>query len=138
MKTETINNIKNLNIENIVKSIFPYSKDFEVKLSIFTELGIAEWATWFIVIYRGNILDDYLLLQICGHSDYTKTNFLIADFDIIKFENELKKAIDKNDVFQFVYFNKQIGDLHFLNINEMKRLYDFLFESKIILFEPTE
>lgn len=128
--------IEELNIEKLVENIFPYDKGLKVIESMFLKSGIAEWPTWFVVLYRGEILDDYLLLTICGHADYTRLRFLKDDFQLEAFRKSLIKAVEKNEIFQFYWFNELIGDESFMNLNEMSRLYSFLKIRHIELFEP--
>ena len=138
MKTEFLEKIKNLNIEELVKKMLPYSKDFEVSYKCFFKKGIAGWPTWFIVIYRGEIFDDYLLFTICEHSEYTRTKYLKEKFDIDHFINDMDLAAREKKLYTFFRKNIFIEEDHFLHINDMKRLYDYLSEHNIILFEPTE
>ncbi|MFY7815032.1 MAG: hypothetical protein ACOVRK_07545 [Chryseobacterium taeanense] len=138
MKTSLPKKIENLNIEELVKEVFPYNKDFKVTFKSYFLDGIAEWPTWFIVIYRGKILNDYILLTICEHSEYTRTKYLCEEFDLEYFSHQMNIAGSSRTLYTFLDKNQFIEEEHFLHINEMKRLYDYLAKNKIILFEPTE
>lgn len=138
MKTELSEKIKNLNIEELVKKMLPFSNDFEVSYKFFFKKGIADWPTWFIVIYRGKILNDYILLTICEHSEFTKTKYLNEKFVMDNFIYEMGVAAGERKLYTFFNKNKFIEEEHFLQVKEMKRLYDYLSEHDILLFEPTE
>lgn len=128
-----------LDVQKLVKAIFPYGqKDKEIRFTKFLKKGIAKWPTWFIVIYRGKILDDYLLLTICGHSSYTDCHFLKDGFDIDQFISDLSKSINNDKVFYFHQNNQQIGNDKVLTPLESARLVKFLEENNVQLFEPTE
>lgn len=128
-----------LDVQKLFKSIFPYEqKDREIRFTKFLKKGIAKWPTWFIVIHRGKILDDYLLLTICGHSSYTDCHYLKDGFDLEQFTSDLSTSISDDKVFYFHQNNKQIGNDKVLTPLESARLVKFLEENNVQLFEPTE
>ncbi|ANF51732.1 hypothetical protein A0O34_15005 [Chryseobacterium glaciei] len=138
MKTELSKQIKNLNVEELVKQMFPFSENYVVIHKFYTKRGIAGWPTWFIVIYTGELLNDYLLFTICEHSSFTNMKYLKPNFKLDSFIHQVSKASGENELFTFFNKNNFVEQEYFLQVNEMKRLYDYLDQHGIILFEPTE
>jgi hypothetical protein len=130
--------LSELNIEDLVRSVFPYNKDHKIVFSQYVKKGIAKWETWFVVIYRGEILDDYLLFTVCGHSEYTRTKYLQRDFNLEDFKRDFQKAVSLGELHYFYSFNKMIYSDNFMQLNEMTRLSSYLGIRHIKLFEPTE
>lgn len=130
--------LSELDIQDLVAHVFPYSKDHEIVFSQHVKKGIAKWETWFVVIYRGEILDDYLLFTVCGHSEYTRAKYLQRFFNLEEFKKDLNKAISASELHYFYSFHKMISEDYFLQLNEMNRLHSYLKKRMIKLFEPTE
>lgn len=127
-----------LNPLDMVNAIFPYSKNYEPYKSFFFKNGVADWPTWFIIIYRGNVMNDYLLLTICGHADYTVCEYFKDETNIDLFIKDLNDAVIKNKLFAFTQNCAQLGNNKILTPLESSRLVNYLEENKIFLFEPTE
>lgn len=125
----------NLNIEELVKTTFPFAEYYRVFHSFYLKKGLADWETWFVIIHRGDVFNDYMLLTICGHSSYTRVKFLHLDFTLENFLNEFNKA---ETPFLFYKCNKIIDEEYFMTVNDMNRLHSYLKSNNIELFEPTQ
>jgi hypothetical protein len=126
--------LSELNIEDLVRSVFPFDKDLKIVFSEYVRKGIAKWETWFVVVYRGGILNDYLLFTICGHSEYTRTKYLNNGFNLEEFKKDLQKAISAGELHYFYSFHKMISEDNFMQLNEMTRLSSYLGIRHIKLF----
>lgn len=130
--------MEQLNPNQLVKTVFPFSKGLEVYSTVFVKKGIGEWPTWFIVLYRGKVFDDFILLTICGHSSFTTRHYLKEGFNLNDYKQELSKSINENKVFYFHQNYEQIGNYNILCPLESMRLVTYLQENNVMLFEPTE
>lgn len=136
MKKETIQpktKLKNLNVENLVSTVFPFAKYYKQEDSFFVKKGIAGWPTWVIIIKRESVFQDHMVLFVCENASFTQISILTDPEILIK---------DKGLISRTKYFidTKKYGVLnpHNLEIIDAHRLYKFLSDQGIQLHEPTE
>lgn len=125
--------LKHLNVENLVNTVFPYSKYLKQQESYFVKKGIAEWPTWVIIIKRESVFKDHLVLFICENAAFTQKSVLenpeafIRNIDVI---GRTKYFINTK--------NFGVVNSHNLEIIDAYRLYKFISDQGIELFEPTQ
>lgn len=125
--------LKALNVENLVTTVFPYTKYYKQEDSFFIKKGITGWPTWVIIIKRESVFKDHEVLFICENASLTKIG-LIEDFEIFIKKSHL---IGKSSFF----LNPEkygILNLNNLEIIDAYRLYKFISDQGIGLFEPTQ
>lgn len=125
--------LKNLNVENLVSIVFPYTKFYKQEETFYLKKGIAGWPTWVIIIKRESVFQDYEVLFICKNASLTKIG-VIEEYEIF---NRKKHLISKTSFF----LNPEkygVPNLHNLEVIDAYRLYQFISDQGIELSEPTQ
>jgi hypothetical protein len=122
-----------LDLEKMIKVVFPYRMEYKIIKHKFLIKGICGWPTWFIVIKSAAIDYDYFL-TVCEYGDYTrmkKINRDVSDFwEYLNGNGRLNGFLNiiENDNYQGPYDSMGLHDYH--------RMFKFLKKAGITLFEP--
>ena len=127
MKTK----FKDIDPKELLQAVFPYTEKQDFINVAYYKEGIADWKTHFI-LYQEYYSDSLNLLIVCEHHRFCEERQLTGSV-----EELIKEINEAESLLYFFEYPKNTTEHNSLQLMENVRLYEYLKEIGIELFEPT-